>query len=85
MKEFLNDIKQELKRITWPTDKEMKLHTIQVFVFMVFLSLFFAGVDAIISAGIALTTGSPEPTVIEIEDYDANFDYDIEIDAEEEI
>jgi len=72
MKEFFGNVKQELDKITWPTGKEMKLHTIQVFVFMVILSLFFAGVDGIISAGLAVATR--DGTVVE-EDYDV---YDLD-------
>jgi len=54
MTEFLGNIKQELKRITWPTDKEMKVSSAQVFIFMVVLSIFFAGIDALISLGVSV-------------------------------
>jgi len=54
MMEFLRNIKQELKRITWPTDKEMKINSTQVFIFMIVLSVFFAGIDALISLGVSL-------------------------------
>ncbi|MCL2560389.1 MAG: preprotein translocase subunit SecE [Turicibacter sp.] len=53
MKEFFDNIGLELKKITWPTDKEMKLHSTQVFVFMLIFTLFFAAVDNIISFAIA--------------------------------
>jgi len=56
MKEFFANIKQELNKITWPTGKEMKSYSAQVFIFMVALSLFFAAVDAIISTGVAALT-----------------------------
>ena len=72
MKEFFGNIKQELEKITWPTNEEMKSNSIKVFVFMVVLSLFFAGVDAIISAGVAAATGED---VVEEGDYD-EFDLD---------
>ena len=72
MMEFLRNIKQELDKITWPTGKEMKLHSTQVFVFMVILSLFFAGIDAIISAGVAAATGDD---VVE-EYYDDEYEED---------
>ena len=82
MIEFFGNIKQEFEKITWPTGKEMKLHSTQVFVFMIVLSLFFAGVDAIISTGVAAATGEEEP-IIEEGDYDyddldelLNGDYD---------
>jgi len=83
MKEFFGNIKQELDKITWPTAEEMKLHTIQVFVFMVILSLFFAGVDGIISVGLAAATG--DNAVVEEEDYDEiDLDELIDEDGDEE-
>jgi len=66
IKEFFGHIKQELKKITWPTDKEMKTGTTQVFVFMIALSLFFAGIDAIVSTGVVIAT-RPTPIVVEEE------------------
>ena len=80
MKEFFGNIKLELKKITWPTDKEMKLNTIQVFVFMVVLSLFFAATDAVISAGVYAATRET-PVVVET-DYDTDFDYDYVTDTD---
>jgi len=85
IKEFFGNIKQELKRITWPTDKEMKLHTTQVFVFMVALSLFFAGVDAIVSAGVVFAT-RPTPIVVEEPDdayEDTTYEYTEAADEDE--
>lgn len=68
MKKFLGNVKQEFRKITWPTDKEMKTSTAQVFVFMVVLSLFFAGLDAIISTGVnAASNDDPAPIVEEWE------------------
>ena len=85
MKEFFGNVKQELDKITWPTGKEMKLHSIQVFVFMVILSLFFAGIDGIISAGLAVATRDDavvaegdydEYDLDDLLDYDDDNDYD---------
>ncbi|MCL1989912.1 MAG: preprotein translocase subunit SecE [Defluviitaleaceae bacterium] len=70
MKEFFGNIKQELKKITWPTDKEMKSSSAQVFVFMVILTLFFAGVDALIYTGVSVATRTPAPIVTELETAD---------------
>ena len=53
MKEFFGNIKLEWKKITWPTDKELKLGVAQVFTFMVTLAIFFAVVDAIIGNSIS--------------------------------
>lgn len=72
MKEFFGNVKQEWNKLTWPTSKEMKLHSKQVFVFMLVLTLFFAGVDGVISFGLAVQTEVvPE---IEYEYDDANSD-----------
>ena len=68
MKKFFGNVKQEFRKITWPTDKEMKASTIQVFVFMVVLSVFFAGIDAIISTGVNAATNDPAP-IVEDGDY----------------
>ena len=83
MKEFFASIKLEFKKITWPTDKEMKLHTTQVFVFMIVLSLFFAGVDEIIMTGMNAVFGPTVPVVEEgnYDDYDLDDlldDYDLD-------
>jgi len=69
MKEFFGNIKQEWNKMTWPTDKEMKLHSTQVFVFMLILTLFFAAIDGVISVGIAAATDSDDAPVLEY-DYD---------------
>jgi len=74
MKEFFGNIKLEFRKITWPTDKEMKLHTTQVFVFMVILSLFFAVTDAVISAGVAAIARDND-AIVEEGNYD---DYDLD-------
>ena len=70
MKEFFANIKVEFKKITWPTDKEMKLNTAQVFVFMIVLSLFFAATDAVISAVVYGATR--ETPIVEEVDYDTD-------------
>ena len=75
MKEFFGNIKLELDKITWPTGEELKLHTIQVFVFMLILSIFFAGVDAVISVGVAAATREAVETE---EDYEEYEDYDLD-------
>jgi len=77
IKEFFGNVNQEFKKITWPTGKEMKLHSIQVFVFMIVLSLFFAGVDAIISTSVAAAT---RDNVVEYDYDDDDYDYDYDVD-----
>jgi len=82
VKEFFGNIKQEWDKITWPTSKEMKQGTIQVFVFMIALSLFFAGVDAVVSAGVATANNEPDP-IVEIVETDEDADDVVEEQADE--
>ena len=46
---FLKEVKQEGKKIIWPTKKETLITTAMVFVMVVIFSLFFLLVDNIIS------------------------------------
>ena len=54
---FLREVRQESKRITWPTRKETLITTAMVFVMVVLFSLFFLLVDQIISWGLRLILG----------------------------
>lgn len=49
VKSFFQGVTKEFKKIIWPTEKEMKAYTGQVFVFVAILAVFFFAVDAIIS------------------------------------
>ena len=49
VKGFFKGVSAELKKITWPTEKEMKTYTLQVLIFVVVLSIFFFAVDLVIS------------------------------------
>jgi len=85
MKEFFKNIRLEWDKITWPTPKEAKQGIIQVFVFMIALSLFFAGVDALVSTGMAFANREPAPVVDEVDDADYEDEsdetfYDIDLD-----
>mgnify|MGYP001284822510 CR=1 FL=1 len=46
---FLNEVKQEGKKIVWPTRKETLITTAMVFVMVIIFSIFFLLVDNIIS------------------------------------
>lgn len=91
MKEFFGNIKQEWNKMTWPTNKEMKLYTSQVFVFMLILTLFFAAVDGVISFAISAPNETEAANELE---YDGDvFDLDellddgdaAEVDDEEDL
>lgn len=86
MKDFFGNIKQEWNKMTWPTGKEMKLHSTQVFVFMLILTLFFAAVDGVISIGIATVTETEDAYELEYDydeyDLDELLDYDVDGDED---
>ena len=54
VKGFFFFLSAELKKITWPTDKEMKSYTAQVLIFVALLTIFFFAVDLVISQVINL-------------------------------
>lgn len=54
VKGFFKGVSAELKKITWPTDKEMKSYTAQVLIFVALLTIFFFAVDLVVSQVIHL-------------------------------
>ena len=48
--QFVRQVRQELKRITWATKRETLFATISVFIMVVIASLFFFFVDLILSS-----------------------------------
>ena len=47
--EFVNQVRTETSKVTWPTRQETIRTAIFVFILVVVLSLFFLGVDSIFS------------------------------------
>lgn len=47
---FFNEVGRELKRVSWPKRKELVSYTITVLLTVVFMTIFFAGVDLGISS-----------------------------------
>ena len=45
---FLQEVRQEVSKVTWPSRNETLISTIMVLVFVVLASLFFLTVDQII-------------------------------------
>ncbi|MBF87998.1 MAG: preprotein translocase subunit SecE [Rickettsiales bacterium] len=54
---FIREVRQEISKVTWPTRKETMVTTAMVFVMVLILSLFFLGVDQLLSYGIRLILG----------------------------
>ena len=50
--EFLQEVRQETRKITWPTRKETMITTVMVLIMVVLASGFFLVVDAILKWGV---------------------------------
>lgn len=46
--EFLQEVRDEARKITWPSRRELMVSTIMVFIMVVVASIFFLGVDAVL-------------------------------------
>ena len=55
--EFLQQVRQEVARVTWPTRKETLVTTAMVFVMVFIAAAFFFVVDQAFSAGVRLIFG----------------------------
>jgi preprotein translocase subunit SecE len=55
--EFLQQVRAEGSKVTWPTRKETMITTAMVFFMAVLASLFFLAVDWIVSNAVALILG----------------------------
>ena len=55
--QFLQQVRQETSKITWPTRKETMISTVMVFVMVIIAALFFFAVDQVLSAGVKLVFG----------------------------
>jgi preprotein translocase subunit SecE len=55
--EFLQQVRSEASKVTWPTRKETTVTTAMVFVMVVLASLFFLVVDQIVAWAVRLVLG----------------------------
>ncbi len=55
--EFIQEVRQEIAKVTWPTRKETSISTAMVFVFVILASIFFMIVDQILQFGVKLIFG----------------------------
>jgi preprotein translocase subunit SecE len=51
-REFLVEVRQEMKRVTWPSRKEVYATTIVVILTSVFFGLYLFGVDLLLNAAV---------------------------------
>ena len=54
---FIEEVRQEVSRVTWPTRKETVVTTAMVFVMVFIAAGFFFVVDQVFSAGVRLVFG----------------------------
>jgi preprotein translocase subunit SecE len=57
-RQFLKEVKQELKKVAWPDRKQMLTYTTVVLVTVIVLTSFVFGIDLLISKGIFAVFGS---------------------------
>ncbi len=55
--QFIQQVRQEITKVTWPTRKETTITTIMVFIMVAMAAVFFLIVDKIISMMIKLVLG----------------------------
>jgi preprotein translocase subunit SecE len=54
---FIQEVRQEASKVTWPTRKETGMSTAMVFVFVILASIFFFIVDQILQFGVKFVFG----------------------------
>ena len=47
--EFIQQVRQEGEKVTWPTRRETLITTVMVMIMVALAALFFLGVDAVLS------------------------------------
>ncbi len=55
--EFIEQVRSETSKVTWPTRKETVITTIMVMIMVFFASLFFLGADTLLSWVVGLVLG----------------------------
>ncbi len=55
--QFFQEVRQEARKVTWPSRKETGISTAMVFVFVILAAIFFFIVDQILQFGVKLIFG----------------------------
>jgi preprotein translocase subunit SecE len=55
--EFIKSVKQEIKKVTWPTRKETSISMVMVFVMVTIVAIFLFLVDQIVAFGVEAILG----------------------------
>ena len=56
--EFIQQVRREASKVTWPTRKETGVTTVMVFIMVAMASVFFAIVDIVLQFGIGFLLGT---------------------------
>jgi len=54
---FIQEVRQEASKVTWPSRKETGISTAMVFLFVIMASIFFLIVDQILQLGVKTIFG----------------------------
>ncbi|MGH2663231.1 MAG: preprotein translocase subunit SecE [Actinomycetota bacterium] len=57
-RQFIREVRQELKKVAWPSRKELVAYTIVVLVSVVVLTSYVFGLDLLISKGVLAVFGN---------------------------
>jgi preprotein translocase subunit SecE len=49
---FVQEVRTEATKVTWPTRRELVVSTVMVVIMVVVASMFFLGVDAVLNWGV---------------------------------
>jgi len=52
--QFFREVRQEVRKVTWPTWKETQVSTVMVFIMIGIMAVFFLTVDGILRFGIEM-------------------------------
>ena len=55
--QFVQEVRSEMAKVTWPTRKETIVTTIMVFIMVIFAAIFFFLADQVLSWIVSLTLG----------------------------
>lgn len=55
--QFIQEVRQEAAKVTWPSRKETGISTAMVFVFVILASIFFLLVDQLLQLGVKTIFG----------------------------
>ncbi len=56
--EFVQQVRRETSKVTWPTRKETGVTTMMVFIMVALASVFFAVVDIVLQFGVGFLLGA---------------------------